>query len=301
MTSGPAEEGAIESGAAPVAVIIGRCLLNARLSLSLNLEYQKSDTTTNPNNLTKTQHATTMASYLLNKLSQMDAQTLSSYLPQSLAGAVPYILTALTLYFSLMSLLSTGRFFFSIARFFAKWGALAALGLSAWATWNGEGDKVLNTASQFGRGGMGLAKWGWNFLEGNEKIGSLWQGSQPSSSGKRAKKSTSSTGAGRAARGSKKSGWDLEDIVQGVTGAAGGKSSDDVLGYVQNIAKSYLGADDTASATNGKKDSKGPLAGLGFDPMGWAGKMAFGQAKNAWDSFAEGLGDAGAKGNSRQR
>lgn len=245
-----------------------------------------------------------MTSYLLHQLSQMDASTLSSYLPSSVAQLVPYALGALTLYLSLMSLLSTGRFFFSIVRFFAKWGALAALGASAWATWNGNGDQVVSTGLSTGRTALNVARWGWHALDAPGRFGDLLQAGQGKEpTGARRRRNAATTNAG-------KSGFDLDDILGGDHSDVLRKVSDSVLNFVGQQGGATTEDEPRTRAGKLRKEKaqekhKAGSGGFGFDPLAWAGKAvmgeSFGQAKQAYDQFAEVLGGAGAKGKGNRR
>ncbi len=236
-----------------------------------------------------------MASYFLNQLSNADPSTLSSYLPSSLAGLVPYFLTALTLYLSITSFLSTGRFLYGIFRFLFKWASIAALGASAWATWNGNGDQVGKTAVSTATTAYNLARWGYNTFDPLGRVQGLLDAGQ----------GRAATGARRTARaangGGAGAGWSLDELVSGDKADVLKKVGESVLNFVgQDGEDATAGAKTKASKLRKQKQAEKAKAnaggGLGFDPVGWMGKVAFGEqfgeARKAWDAFSGAMQDA---------
>jgi len=244
-----------------------------------------------------------MASSFLNQLSQADPSTVSSYLPNSLAGLVPYLLTALTLYLSLTSFLSTGRFFVSLFRFALKWASIAALGLSAWATWNGNGDQVGRTALSTANTAFNVAKWGFNALDPVGRVQDLFdagQGRAATGSRASARRNARAANARAGANAGAGSGWNLDDLVGGDKADVLKKVSDSVLSFVGREAEDVAAGAKTkpsklrkeAQANKAQAKAKADAssgAGFRFDPVGWAGRMAFGEqfgeAKKAWEAF----------------
>lgn len=239
-----------------------------------------------------------MASYLLNRLSQTDPSTLTSYLPSSLAGLVPYLLTALTLYLSFTSLLSTSRLFFSLFRFLFKWASLAALGASAWATWNGNGDQVGKTALSTATTAFNVAKWGYNTFDPLGRVQDVFdatQGRAPAGAARRDRHARAANVGGPGG-----SGWNLDELVNGDKADVLRKVGESVLNFVGQDGAGEedvtAGAKTKAAKLRKQKQAEKAKAnagnsggGFGFDPVGWAGKKAFGEsfgeAKKVWDSF----------------
>ena len=244
-----------------------------------------------------------MASYFLSQLSNADPSTLSSYLPSSLAGLVPYLLTAVTLYLSITSFLSTGRFLYGIVRFFAKWASIAALGASAYATWNGNGDQVGKTAVSTATTAYNVVRWGYNTFDPVGRVQDLFEAGQGrAATGSRVNARRTARAAKAAGGGS---GWNLDDLVNGDKADVLKKVGESVLNFVgQDDEDPTAGVKTKASKLRKQKQAEKAKAnansnsggGFGFDPLGWAGKLAFGEqfgeAKKAWDAFSGAMQDA---------
>ncbi|KAI5480646.1 hypothetical protein MNV49_007573 [Pseudohyphozyma bogoriensis] len=240
-------------------------------------------------------------------------QLVAPYLPASIAGPlhqlltlpatifenpsqlVPILISLLTLYAAIVSLLNSARLAFRMAWFTIKWGAIAAAvgaavsGYNGWGAGDNNGGawEGLATAGRMGKSALRLGKQGveWWASSGARAASS-------SSSGQRRSSKKSASGRPRTwAKANDDGGWDDPSEVDDA-------DANDAVKWVQDSVLTFLNRATTPDEKKGKKppssrarakaEKKAKQAEDDGDALSdWAMRYAAGSAKKWWDGLSE--------------